>query len=312
LAIVKKLSPELWQIDLPFQGEHEVISPYLISGKDELALIDPGPENVSDHLFASIREAGFAPGDITHILLTHIHLDHAGGVGSILPQMPKARVFVNEKGAPHLIDTTKLITSATRIYGDNMQNLWGKIENVPADRIQAIAGGEILQIAGRRLEVHYTPGHASHHVVFFDVHAGELFVGDAAGVRLPNVSYVRPPTPPPDFNLEEWSSTIDLLKKLHPDILYLSHFGGSDEPDKHLDNLRENLITWGDYVIKALQDGKSVTEISTLLKTRTEPDIQQRAKGDPQIVKRYDLTSSYEMTVQGYVRYWKKYHPERL
>lgn len=311
MATVRKLNPGLWHISLPFQGEHEVVGAYVMAGKDEIALIDPGPETTLESLLASLQETEIVPEKVTHILLTHIHLDHAGGVGTLLHSMPNAKVLVHSKGAPHLKDPTKLVTSASRIYQGRMEELWGKVEAVPADNIQIIGGGDVLNIAGRRLEVHDAPGHASHHVVFYDVHSGELFAGDAAGVRLPEVDYIRPPAPPPDVDIEAWSATIDLLKKLHPDVLYLAHFGAVRNTIPYLERFRAQLFAWGDIVLGALQDGKNEAEIVQLLITKTEPEMQRKG-ASAETIKRYDLTTNYEMTALGYIRYWKKHHPERL
>ncbi|GCE17387.1 MBL fold metallo-hydrolase [Dictyobacter kobayashii] len=311
MATVSKHSPGLWHISLPFQGEPEVIGTYVLAGKDEIALIDPGPETTIEALLASLQEAEFNPQTITHILLTHIHLDHAGGVGTLLHHMPNAKVYVYSKGAPHLKDPTKLITSASRVYKERMQELWGNVEAVPAANIQTIDGGDILNVAGRRLEVHYTPGHASHHVVFYDVHAGELFAGDAAGVHLPGIDYVRPPTPPPDVDIEAWSATIDLLKKLRPDVLYLAHFGPVRNTIPYLERFRAQLFAWGDIVLEALQAGKNEEEIIQILIDKTEPELKRKG-ADAEAFKRYDLATNYPMTAQGYIRYWQKKHPERL
>src|ERR1700682_3434064 len=141
----------MWQISHTFQGENEIVGSYLMAGANELAIVDPGPGSVIDSLLASIREAGFEPGDVTHILVTHVHLDHAGATGSLVKQMPKAQVYVHGLGAPHLLDTTKVVASASRIFGDRMKTLWGKIESTPMDRLKTIEGGDKLIVAGRRI-----------------------------------------------------------------------------------------------------------------------------------------------------------------
>jgi len=311
VTTVTPLNSVTWQISLPFQEEEEIIGSYLLSGGNELAVIDPGPGSMLEPLLDAIKQAGFDPQDVTHLLATHVHLDHAGAVGSLVKHMPKAKVYAHSKGAPHLLDTTKVVASATRIYGDRMQQLWGEIESTPADRLQTIEGGDILNVAGRRLEVHYTPGHAVHHVVFFDAHSGDLFAGDTAGVRLQGVDYVRPPTPPPDIDLEAWFDSIDTIKKLRPDVLYLGHFGATRNATQHLERLREQLITWGNSVLEAMRSGKSEQEILDLLIAHTEPMLQ-RVTNDPNALKRYEIATNYAMTVQGYMRYWRKKHPERL
>jgi glyoxylase-like metal-dependent hydrolase (beta-lactamase superfamily II) len=311
LAAATQLTPGTWQISLPFQGEQEIVGSYLLVGNNDLTLIDPGPESTLEALLAAIREAGYDPREVTHVLATHVHLDHAGAVGSLLDVMPRATVYAHSKGAPHLLDTTKVVASAARIYGERMSELWGKIEPVPAERLKVIEGGDVLNVAGRRLEVHYTPGHAIHHVIFFDVHSGELFAGDTAGVRLQGIDYVRPPTPPPDIDLEAWSDSIDLLKRLRPDVLYIAHFGPSRNPLLHLTQLRERLYAWGDFVLSAMRDGKSEQEILAMLKAHTEPELQRVTRA-PRALERYDVATNYPMTVQGYMRYWRKKHPERF
>lgn len=305
MSNVTQLSPGTWQISHTFQGENEIVGSYLIAGANELVIVDPGPGSVIDSLLASIREAGFDPGDVTHILATHVHLDHAGATGSLVKQMPKAQVYVHGLGAPHLLDTSKVVASASRIFGERMKSLWGEIEPTPADRLHIVEDGDKLAIAGRRLEVHYAPGHAIHHVIFFDVHSGELFAGDAAGVRLPGIDYVRPPTPPPDLDLEAWSNTIDLLRRLRPDVLYIGHFGAIKAVAPQLDRLREKLYAWGEFVLSAMRDGKEEAEIIKMLIEHTRPELLQAAQGDTRVFPRYEIATNYPMTVQGYMRYWK-------
>lgn len=311
MSNVTQLRPGTWQISHPFLGEPEIVGSYLIAGNNELAIIDPGPESVLDSLLDAIREAGFDPQDVTHILATHVHLDHAGSCGTLARQLPKAQVYAHSKGAPHLLDTSKVVASATRIYKDRMQMLWGQIEPVPLERLHVLEGGDILNIAGRRLEVHYTPGHAVHHVIFFDVHSGELFAGDVAGVRLPGVNYARPPTPPPDIDLEDWSNSIDLVKSLRPDVLYIGHFGAIHDVVPHFGRLREKLYSWGEFVLAAMRQGKNEGQIIELLIEHTKPELL-RITGDPHVIERYEIATNYPMTVQGYMRYWKKRHPELL
>lgn len=311
MTTVTSLNAVTWQISLPFQGEEGIIGSYLLAGNNELAIIDPGPGSMMEPLLTAIKQAGFAPKDVTHLLATHVHLDHAGVVGSLVKHMPKAKVYAHSKGALHLLDTTKVVASATRIYGDRMQQLWGDIESTPTDRIQTMEGGDVLSVAGRHLEVHYTPGHAVHHVVFFDASSGDLFAGDTAGVRLQGIDYVRPPTPPPDIDLEAWFDSIDIIKELQPDVLYLGHFGATRNAAQHLERLRDQLISWGNFVLGAMREHKNEQDILDLLIAQTEPELKH-ATSDPDAPTRYEIATNYAMTVQGYMRYWKKKHPERL
>lgn len=311
MSNVTQISAGVWQISHPFLGENEIIGSYLLAGQNELAIIDPGPGSMVESLLESIREVGFDPQEVTHILATHVHLDHAGAVGTLVRLLPMSQVYAHSKGAPHLLDTTKVVASASRIYGTRMKPLWGEIESTPQEQLHIIEGGDILNIAGRRLEVHYTPGHAVHHVVFFDAHSGELFAGDVAGVGLQDVDYVRPPTPPPDLHLEDWSESIKLVKSLRPDVLYIGHFGAIKNVVEHFDRLREKLYSWGEFVLVAMRDGKDEAEITSMLVEHTEPELQ-RVTHDPHAIERYEIATNYQMTVQGYMRYWRKIHPERL
>jgi glyoxylase-like metal-dependent hydrolase (beta-lactamase superfamily II) len=311
LSNVTQISPGAWQISHPFLGENEIIGSYLLAGRDELAIIDPGPGSMVESLLTSIQAVGFDPQEVTHILATHVHLDHMGAAGTLVRQLPRAQVYAHSKGAPHLLDTAKVVASASRIFGERMKLLWGEIESTPQERLSIIEGGDILNIAGRRLEVHYTPGHAVHHVIFFDAHSGELFAGDVAGVKLQDVDYVRPPTPPPDLDLEAWSNSISLVKSLRPDVLYIGHFGAIKNIPEHFDLLREKLNSWGDFVLGAMRDGKDEAEITALLIEHTKPELL-RAAHNPHAIERYEIASNYPMTVQGYMRYWKKKHSERL
>jgi glyoxylase-like metal-dependent hydrolase (beta-lactamase superfamily II) len=312
MSTVTKLSPGVWQISLPFQGEHEIVGSYLLAGNNDLALIDPGPTSMLEPLLASIREAGFEARDVTHILATHIHLDHAGAAGSLMRHMPQAQVYAHSLGAPHLLDTGKVVASAARIYGDRMQLLWGDIEPVPYERLRVIDEGDIIRVAGRSLNVYYAPGHAIHHVIFFDYQSGELWAGDVAGVRLPGIDYVRPPTPPPDLDLEAWSGSLDLINRLQPTTVYMGHFGPTTNVPQHLERLREKLYTWGEFVLSAMRSGHTEAEIIPLLIAHTEPELRQITGNDAHALKRYEIATNYAMTVQGYMRYWKKRHPEQL
>jgi len=311
LSNVTRIAPGAWQISHPFLGENEIIGSYLLAGQNELVIIDPGPGSMVESLLASIREAGFDAQEVTHILATHVHLDHAGSAGTLVRLLPRAQVYTHKNGAPHLLDTTKVVASASRIFGERMKLLWGEIESTPQERLTIIEGGDILNVAGRRLEVHYTPGHAVHHVIFFDVHSGELFAGDVAGVRLQDVDYVRPPTPPPDLDLEAWSDSISLVKSLRPDVLYIGHFGAIRTIPEHFDRLHEKLYSWGEFVLAAMRDGKDEAEIISMLIEQTKPELL-RAAHDPHAMERYEIAANYPMTVQGYMRYWRKKHPERL
>lgn len=311
MSNVKRLDTGTWQVSLPFLGEPQIIGSYLLADNNDLAIIDPGPQTTLESLLVSLHEAGYDPEDVTHILLTHIHFDHAGATGTLTRMLPRAHVYVHSMGALHLVSPRRLIESASRIYGDRMQLLWGDIEPTPAERVTRIGEGDVLSVAGRQLQVHYTPGHAIHHVAFFDPETRELFAGDVAGVRLPDADYIRPPTPPPDIDLEAWSASIERIRQLHPSVIYLAHFGPTYDVNRHLDRLQESLYDWGDFVLEQMRQGKTEDEIIALVINRTQPELERIAR-DAHVVQRYEIAANYAMSVQGYIRYWMKKHPERL
>lgn len=314
---VRQLEPDLWLIDTLFQGEPGVIASYLLTGSAGLALVDVGSAATLDTLLAGIRATGHEPEHIEHILLTHIHLDHAGATGPLLKHAPNAQVYVHHIGAPHLINPEKLISSASRIYGEHMQRLWGEMLPVPEDHISLLDEGSQVRVGERTLDVLYTPGHAIHHVAYHDAANAAVFPGDAAGVRLEGVSYVRPPTPPPDLNLEDWSNTIDRLRGLKAKSLYLPHFGAVAGSDEHFAELDRRLHTWGAIVASGMREGRSDQQLADDLAAASDPDIAhaaeaQEASHDPQASRRYELATNYLMSAQGYRRYYTKVRPEAL
>jgi glyoxylase-like metal-dependent hydrolase (beta-lactamase superfamily II) len=238
-------------IDLDFLGHPGVIAAALIRGPAGLAIIDPGPTSCLPALEAGLARLGATLGDVTDLLLTHIHLDHAGAAGTIAARVPSVRVLVHERGAPHMVDPTKLIASATRLYGDRMDALWGRFEPVPASRVTALAGGERLDVAGRAVEVAYTPGHAVHHVSFLDDSSGVAYIGDTGGIRV-SPAYVTAATPPPDIDLSVWSHSLDAIDAWQPATLFLTHFGPVAPARGHLVRYREVLTTTAERVARTL------------------------------------------------------------
>jgi glyoxylase-like metal-dependent hydrolase (beta-lactamase superfamily II) len=307
---VRRLEANLFLIDLRFQGVAGVIASYLLTGGDDLTLVETGPSSTLDALLAGIRAAGFAPEQVRRLAVTHIHLDHAGAAGSLLRRFPQARLLVHSVGAPHLIDPTKLIASATRIYGADMDRLWGEIAPVPRDRVDIVEDGQEFGAGGRTLRTYYTPGHASHHVAYHDAEGGVVFTGDAAGVRLPESSYVCPPTPPPDIDLERWQESLMRLRGLRPRRLYLTHFGPVDDTDWHLDHFLARLFRWTGWV-----EGRLVTEPDTAV-LAAELAEAQRAEiaalagggngGADALGHAYELATPSKMNVDGLARYVRK------
>jgi glyoxylase-like metal-dependent hydrolase (beta-lactamase superfamily II) len=228
-------------IDLQFQRVPQVIASYLLPTNDGLALVECGPGSTIDRLHAAVRTLGHDPSDIRHILVTHIHLDHAGAAGSLLRELPRARLYVHEVGAPHLVDPSKLIASATRIYGEMMDTLWGDLLPVPAERITVLADGDRLDIGGRQLDVLYTPGHASHHVAYHEPERGIIFAGDVAGNTIPPARAAVPATPPPDIDVPLWHQSVQRLRELDAELMLIAHFGAIRSVAEHLHDLDTRL-----------------------------------------------------------------------
>jgi glyoxylase-like metal-dependent hydrolase (beta-lactamase superfamily II) len=224
-------------IDLHHLGAERVIGCYLVETDDGPALFDCGPTSDLAALLEGLGRLGLALTDIRHLLLSHIHLDHAGAAGVLVREHPGLQVHVSEIGAPHLVDPTRLERSARRLYGDAFDDLWGELAPVPESNVHIVSERTL------GLETFSTPGHASHHVCYLGGD-GMLYAGDAAGVRIQPGSYVAPPTPPPEFDLEAWNGTIDEIERRAPARLALIHFGVVDEPEPHLDELRRRLATW--------------------------------------------------------------------
>ncbi len=188
------------------------------------------------------------------LLLTHIHLDHAGAAGTIVERVPGIRVYVHERGAPHMIDPAKLLASATRLHGDQMDTLWGAFLPVPASQVTALAGGERLDVSGTSLRVAYTPGHAKHHVSYLDERSGMAYVGDTGGIRVIG-DYLLAPTPPPDIDIEAWQSSLDVIDAWQPVSLFLTHFGPVTPARAHLARFRTTLTAQAEAVREALKAG---------------------------------------------------------
>jgi glyoxylase-like metal-dependent hydrolase (beta-lactamase superfamily II) len=306
----RNIDDHLWLIDTYHQGQPGVVGSYLLDGPHGLGLVDVGSGATADNLLAGVRAAGFDPVQIERILLTHIHLDHAGAAGALVAALPRARVYVHRLGAAHLLDPTRLVRSATRIYGDRMSALWGEMTPVPPERLSVVDDGDEITVGPGALRVLYTPGHAVHHVALFDARAGFLFPGDVAGVRLEDPPLVRPPTPPPDLSLEDWYASLDRVLALQPRRLFLPHFGPVDELETHIAELRERLRVWGDLALKDMRAGLDALAIA---RTFAEGDLA-RLSGlrDADAARRYETAANYLMSAQGYVRYFQTQHPEML
>jgi glyoxylase-like metal-dependent hydrolase (beta-lactamase superfamily II) len=213
----------------------------VLETEDGPALFDCGPSTTIEALKAGLAANGLALTEIRHLLLSHIHLDHAGAAGALVREHPSLQVHVSGIGAPHLVDPSRLERSARRLYGDAFDTLWGEVTPVPEENVHVVGDAVV------GLDCFPTPGHASHHVSYLD-EDGTLYAGDAAGVRIQPGRYVMPPTPPPEFDLEIWQQTIDEIERHEPERLALIHFGVADDPQRHLADLRLELYDWAEFV----------------------------------------------------------------
>jgi len=273
-------------IDLLHQGER-IVGSYLLETEDGLALFDCGPSSCLPRLKEGLRERGVDVTDLRHLLLSHIHLDHAGAAGSLVREHPGLQVHVSEVGAPHLVDPSKLEASARRLYGDTFDPLWGELAPVPAENVCVV--GE--SVAG--LDCFPSPGHASHHVCYLD-RDGTLYAGDAAGVRVAPGSFVLPPCPPPEVDVEVWDRTVAEIRRRAPARLALVHFGVFDDVESHLARFSERLHTWSGRIESGMD------EPAFLAAARR--DVEE--SGDDAAY--YDRAAPFWHCYLGLERYWRK------
>jgi glyoxylase-like metal-dependent hydrolase (beta-lactamase superfamily II) len=292
-------------VDLEFLGLPQIIATGILHGAGGVALVDPGPSTTLATLERGLGKKGITLGDVTAIVLTHIHLDHAGATGTLVRRVPGAVVYVHERGARHLVDPARLLDSANRLYGADMDRLWGEFLAVPAANVRALAGGETIEAGGRRLEVAYTPGHASHHVCYLDRSAGVAFTGDTAGIRRGSGAYVMPPTPPPDIDLEIWSASLDLLQAWDAETLFVTHFGPWQGARAHLDEMRARLADWGrrSQALVARGDLDEDARLAAFEKGIVD-DLASRLPADE--VELYQRAGRVDYSWQGLARYWRK------
>ena len=290
--------------DLEFLGRPRVIAVAVARGADGVALIDPGPSTCLERLRAELAAAGVTAADIRSVLLTHIHLDHAGVAGTLVRENPAIEVYVHERGAPHMIDPARLLSSAARLYGADMERLWGEFLPVPEANIRVLQGGEQVETGGRRFEVAYTPGHASHHVSYFDRAAGVAFVGDTAGVRTGQALFVMPPTPPPDIDVEVWMESIELIRRWRPATLFATHFGPHEDADAHLDAFLQHLAALAELARGLLAEEAGDDE--RLRKFVHESRLYLQRHLPVEEVDLYDFAAPLTLGWLGLQRYWRK------
>jgi glyoxylase-like metal-dependent hydrolase (beta-lactamase superfamily II) len=271
-------------LDLRHLGRERVIGCYLLETDDGLAVQDCGPATCVPELKARLAERGLSLQLLRHLLLSHIHLDHAGATGVLVREHPELQVHVSEVGAPHLIDPSRLERSARRLYGDEFDRLWGELAPVPEANVHTV-GDRVLG-----LDCFASPGHASHHVCYLDGD-GTLYAGDAAGVRIQPSAFVLPPTPPPEIDLEAWERTIDTIAARDPRRLALIHFGAADDVERHLDELRLHLREWAQRVRRGASEEQFEAEAGADLGAEREA---------------YERAMPFWQSYAGLKRYWEQ------
>jgi glyoxylase-like metal-dependent hydrolase (beta-lactamase superfamily II) len=296
----------LTAIDTKMTGRFRVTSAYLVRARQP-TLVETGPTTSADAVTQGLRSLGLDADDLAHVVVTHIHLDHAGGVGRIAARFPRATVWVHERGARHLADPTRLVGSAAQVYGgmDRLLDMFGPMDPVDADRIRAIGEGDRLDLGDRALDVMYTPGHASHHVSLVDSESGALFTGDALGIHFPDVGVLRPATPPPDIDVELAVESIERIRGRAESALMFSHFGPVREVDELCSVAADRLRAWAGIVREAMEATDDLDRIAEILAARTAPEfdaVGASAEGR----ERYEVLSGARMNAAGLVRYWTK------
>ena len=290
-------------LDLHFLGKPQVVASFLIKHDRGGILIDCGPGSTIPALEAELQLHYLSVNDITDVLLTHIHLDHAGAAGWLASR--GARIHVHPLGAPHLLDPQKLIASATRIYRDNMQRLWGDFLPVPANQLVQLADGQELNIEGQQFLVLHTPGHAEHHCAF--VFENRIaFTGDVAGVRLPGPFHLRVPMPPPEFHLEKWRASVSRLQATQFSHLALAHFGIFDNAAEHLAVLSRELDEVEEFMQRVLPHHSSLEEITRQFLDWTAARARRESLPD-ELISAYEAANPSWMSAAGMQRYWTKW-----
>ena len=278
-------------------------------GDGPLALVDCGPESVFARTVAGLRAQGLRPEDVTHVFVTHIHFDHAGAAWRWAEEFG-ATVCVHPRGAPHLADPSKLLASATKIFGDRMGGLWGDMRAVRPDRLRVVQDRETVAAGGAVFTALDTPGHAQHHHAWWIEAERTLFAGDVMGVSIDGGPCL-PPCPPPDINLEQWLASLKLLMALRPARVFVTHFGELDDPVQRLNELAERLLDWAEWIAEELKIGMPEEKIVPLFEQRVRGELKLAGLPD-EMLDTYEQADPAAMSVAGLARYWRKFRPEAL
>jgi glyoxylase-like metal-dependent hydrolase (beta-lactamase superfamily II) len=291
-------------IDTAMGGHDDLVAGYLIPG-ERPAIFETGPATVAATLAGGVDQVGVPRDDIVHLVVSHIHLDHAGGAGDLMETFPNATVVVHSEGARHMVDPTKLMASSYRVFGDALDRMFGPLKPVPADRLRAVDDGDVIDLGGgRSLSVVYAPGHARHHMAVQDSSSGVLFVGDSMGVYLPEAGVLRPATPPPDFDLELALKTLDRYRERDPAGLYLTHFGPAPADRDLLAEAAERLVRFGDIIREEMATSDDLDYLASRLEERTRDDyaiVYER----PELLAKFESLNAFRSSAAGYLRYFQ-------
>jgi glyoxylase-like metal-dependent hydrolase (beta-lactamase superfamily II) len=302
--VITPLGHDVFQIDTRMAGYDGITAGYLIRA-ERPCLVETGTAPSVPVIKQALAELGVRSGDLATVVVTHIHLDHAGGVGDVARLYPRAEVVVHELGARHLADPSRLMASARRVYGDELDGLFGALAPTPPERIRAVDGAGVVDLgAGRRLESHYAPGHAKHHVGLLDSVSGDLYVGDAAGIYIPETGDQRPATPPPDFDLETALRSLRLFADLAPTRLLFSHYGPVSAVGQALDRSAEELRVWVEETTRAHRAGLDLDHAVAMVAERTAARYAVLAPGaDPELAAKYNRIAGAASNVAG-IMHW--------
>jgi glyoxylase-like metal-dependent hydrolase (beta-lactamase superfamily II) len=298
------LGHEVFQIDTRMAGYDGITAGYLIRG-DRPCLVETGTAPSAPIVRDALAALGIGPGDLATVVVTHIHLDHAGGTGDVAGMFPAAEVVVHELGARHLADPSRLMAAARMVYGDELDDLFGVLAPTPAHRIRAVERTGVVDLGGgRRLESHYSPGHARHHVGLIDSVSGDLYVGDAAGIYIQETGDMRPATPPPDFDLDIALASLRMFAALQPARLLFSHFGPVTAVQDTLDRSAAEISLWVDETRRARKAGMDLDHAVAMVAERTRQRYRVLAEdADPEIAAKYDRISGAQANVAG-IMHW--------
>jgi glyoxylase-like metal-dependent hydrolase (beta-lactamase superfamily II) len=293
----RRIADGVLEIDTMLGGWERVTAGYLIEGSAPV-LIETGSQTSVPVLLAALAQIGVGPSELAGVAVTHIHLDHAGGVGNVAQAFPSATVYVHEKGARHLADPTRLIDSASRVYGGLLDSLYGRLDPTPAERLHVLEDEEVIEISpDRTLVAVDSPGHAKHHVGLHDSLSGVLFAGDAVGVKLPDGGVLRPSTPPPDFDLEQAITSLGKFAARRPSGIALAHYGLLDQPDELLAEADETLRQWAETAERAYREG---ADIAGALSARFDPLLGDI---DPAHKEKLDIMNGVHSNAAGFRRW---------